>query len=151
MTNTPPTAGASPLLAGGCHCARLSVAFTPGADAASLQPRACDCAFCTRHGAAWVSDPAGRLVLHEHEAGALREYRQGSNTARFLFCGHCAVLVAVVFEHQARLYGAINARCLDVAGVLDGTVTASPQTLAPADKVARWQVLWVPDVAVVRA
>ena len=49
--------------------------------------------FCTRHRAAWVSDPAGQLrVLADHLH--LQRYRQGSAQAEFLLCRECGVLVA---------------------------------------------------------
>lgn len=111
-----------------------------------MVPRACDCSFCQKHGAAYVSDPAGRLSIVADPADALREYRQGSNTARFLVCGHCGVLVAVVFEHRSRLYGAVNANCLDGPTGFAVPVPASPQALSPDEKMARWLAVWVPDV-----
>ena len=48
---------ASRLLAGGCHCGKLKVEFETGIDPADFSPRACDCSFCTKHGAAYISDP----------------------------------------------------------------------------------------------
>ena len=50
----------------------------------------------------------------------MRRYRQGSNTAEFLFCGYCGILVAVIFEHDAHIHGAVNARCLDASDRLRG-------------------------------
>ena len=132
-------------LGGGCHCGAVRIALTTALDPAATAPRACDCSFCVRHGAAYVSDPSGQLVV-EAADGALREYRQGSGTARFLLCAHCGVLVAVVFEHDGRRYGAANATSLDARGEFAPVVPASPQQLGRDDKVARWLRLWVPDV-----
>jgi hypothetical protein len=56
------------------------------------------------------------------------------------------VLVAVVFERDARIYGAVNARSLEGPTGFADPVPASPQLLAPDKKVARWLRLWVPDV-----
>jgi len=134
-------------LRGSCHCGHLGVEFSTDRETASFNPRACDCAFCRKHGAAYVSDPAGTLSITERNARTLREYRQGSNTARFLMCGQCGVLVAVVFDHESRVYGAVNASCLDAAPDLGPPVSASPQLLDPDQKVSRWLQLWVPDVA----
>jgi hypothetical protein len=134
-------------LPGSCHCGAVRVGFTTTLDPVATAPRACDCSYCVRHGAAWVSDPAGRLAI-DAAPGALHEYRQGSGTARFLLCAHCGVLVAVVFEEEARRYGAANATSLDARNAFLPAVPASPQQLARDDKVARWLRLWVPDVAV---
>lgn len=133
-------------LPGSCHCGRLRIEFSTGQDPAAIVPRACDCSFCRKHGAAYISDPAGRLSITQNEAGAMREYRQGSNAARFLVCKHCGVLVAAVFEHGGRTYGVANAGCLDGYAGLASPVTASPQALDPEEKVSRWLKLWVPDV-----
>jgi hypothetical protein len=121
-------------MSGGCHCGQLRLRFSTTLDPASIVPRACDCSFCEKHGAAYVSD---------------RRYRQGSKSADFLLCARCGVLVAVVFEQDARLYAAVSARCLDQATGLGSAVAASPQQLSPGEKVARWSQLWVPDVALI--
>lgn len=86
------------------------------------------------------------MSITENEPGAMREYRQGSNAAQFLLCAHCGVLVAVVFEYEARLYGVANAGCLDGHAGLANPVPASPEALGPEEKISRWLKLWVPDV-----
>lgn len=140
-----PTTKQMATLRGSCHCGRLRVEFSTSENPASIVPRACDCSFCRKHGAAYVSDPAGRLLV----TGALidaHEYQQGSNAARFLVCRHCGVLMAVVYKDGSRIHGAVNASCLDDDPGLGEPVPASPQTLAPDEKVTRWREMWVPDV-----
>ncbi len=132
-------------LHGSCHCGHLRIAFSTRQDPASFTPRACDCSFCQKHGAAYISDPAGRLSVSARE-GALRKYRQGSNTAEFLVCGRCGVLVAVTYEHAARVYAAVNIGCLDGPTGLGISAPASPQVLSPDDRISRWLKLWIPDV-----
>jgi hypothetical protein len=131
---------------GGCHCGQLRVVFSTELNPGSIIPRSCDCSFCQKHGAAYVSDPAGQLSVIVHSPGVLRRYKQGSNTAEFLVCDRCGVLVAVVFEHGARIYGAVNARSLEGPTGFGSAVPASPQLLTPGEKIARWLQLWVPDV-----
>lgn len=134
---------------GGCHCGRVRVAFSTELNPADINPRACDCSFCQKHGAAYISDPAGQLAIIVVDPLALRRYRQGSNTAEFLICNRCGVLVGVLVDHAARLYGAVNARCLDAFASLAPAVPASPQQLAAGEKMARWLRLWIPDVELV--
>ena len=136
-------------LPGSCHCGRLRVAFSSGLDPAVINPRACDCSFCQKHGAAYISDPAGQLVITLADPLALHRYRQGSNTAEFLICDRCGVLVAVLADYGARLYAAVNARCLEAFGEFGPSVPASPQQLTAGEKMARWLRLWIPDVALV--
>lgn len=134
---------------GSCHCGRVQVEFTTNAELASTAPRACDCSFCQKHGAAYVSDPSGHLRITVAEPGALLSYRQGSKVARFRLCGRCGVLVAVTFEHQGNTYGAVNVGCLDERSLFGASVPASPQELSPEEKVSRWLKVWVPGVQVV--
>lgn len=133
-------------LRGRCHCGGIHVDFVTAIDPAALHPRACDCSFCCKHGAAWLSDADGRLVFAEQRAGMFREYRQGSESARFLLCNRCGVCVGVVYEEGSQRYGAVNAACLDDRGRLGAAVPVSPQTLGPSEKIARWKSVWVADV-----
>lgn len=142
MLSAPP----SLTLQGGCHCGQLHLQFATMQPPAATHPRACDCTFCRKHGAAYVSDPHGSLSVTARDMQAMVRYRQGSNTADFLLCGHCGVLVAVVFEHEGRRYGAANASALDEADAFAERVTASPQWLSADEKTTRWQAFWVPDV-----
>lgn len=135
-------------LRGGCHCGALTLDVALSQAASQYTPRACDCAFCRRHGASWLSDAQGRLSLHARDATSVTRYRQGSEQAEFVACAHCAVLVAVVCEADGHRYAAVNARALDpdrVAGFAPEQV-ASPQQLPAADKLARWRQLWFADV-----
>lgn len=140
----------STVLHGGCHCGAIAVEATLAQAPSQYTPRACDCSFCRRHGAAWLSDAQGRLRLQARDGNALLRYRQGSEQAEFIACAHCAVLLVVRYEADGRDYAAINARALDpdrVTGFAPEQV-ASPQQLAPADKRARWHQLWFADVRV---
>ena len=130
-------------LHGGCHCGKLTVALATGRSSGTLHPRACDCTFCTKHGAAWVSDAGGRMAIVARDPATLAQYRQGGAGARFLLCRDCGVLVAVVHEGDDGLRGAVNARCLDDARLPDA-VAVSPQRLSPDEKRARWTTLWSP-------
>jgi hypothetical protein len=135
-------------LHGACHCGALRVEFGTGQDPATIHPRACDCSFCRKHGAAYVSDPAGSLSVTETVDGMLGDYRQGSNTAQFLLCRRCGILVAVLFVEESRTFGAVNSRCLDSDLRFGETVSASPQKLGADEKIFRWRQLWIADVKV---
>lgn len=134
---------------GGCHCGAVGVEFSSALDPTAIVPRACDCSFCRKHGAAYVSDPHGQLRISTGGASTLRSYRQGSGTARFHLCGECGVLVAVTYEHAGRLHGAVNVSCLDGRTGFAAPLAASPQSLGAEEKIARWLQLWVPDVQLV--
>ena len=135
-------------LTGSCHCQRLQLALHGSLDPATTAPRACDCSFCQAHVAAWVSDPEGELVVTASDAGALGRYRQGSESAEFLFCRHCGVLLAVVFATDEGMHGAVNVRCLASAGEFAPMQVVSPQQLAPEVRRERWRSLWTPRVRI---
>lgn len=133
-------------LSGGCHCGAVRVQLTlPGAPS-DYAPRACDCSFCHKHGAAFVSDPAGALRIDARRAADLVHYRQGSGQAECLCCAHCGVFVAVVSRLDGRLYGTANVRALDGDPGFAASVTVSPRLLGAEDKRGRWQANWCGEV-----
>lgn len=133
-------------LHGACHCGKLGLRFETAIDCRSFNPRACDCSFCRKHGAAYISDANGRLIIDVGDPSALHAYRQGSENAQFILCRHCGVLLAVVYEAEDTTYGAVNSGCLEERQSLGAAQVASPQLLSPEEKVLRWSSLWTPDV-----
>lgn len=133
-------------LRGGCHCKAVKIEFSTGNPVSSTHPRACDCSFCQKHGAAYLSDSNGALLIFCKSPEDLLSYRQGSENAQFLMCAHCGILVAVVFSQDSIIYGAVNASCLDRFAEFASPETSSPQVLDATDKVSRWTRLWIPRV-----
>lgn len=133
-------------LRGSCHCGEVRVELTTRLAPASLVPRACDCTFCRKQGAAYLSDPSGRMRISARHADSVNRIRQGSDSAEFLLCRRCGVLVAVIVEHASRVYGATNAGCLDDPPALGDPVAVSPRRLTRDEKLTRWMQLWCPDV-----
>lgn len=142
------TGPANHILRGGCRCGRVVVAFETVHAPATLQPRACDCSFCRRHDAAWVSDAEGRIRVDAADPADVRSERQGSGTARFLLCAHCDGLAAVVYEAEAERFGAVNAALLTDRARFAAAMIVSPQQLAASGKIDRWRTLWARDVVV---
>lgn len=140
-----PAAGSKPAAshAGGCHCGALRWEFTSDKPLHAVAPRACDCDFCRRHRAAWVSDSDGRLSIRGDRA-RLRRYRQGSQQAEFLLCGECGVLVAVVAQDADGIIGAVNRNAFDVPAQFSNETVVSPRLLAANAKLARWAQVWMP-------
>ncbi|HEV2321214.1 MAG TPA: aldehyde-activating protein [Gammaproteobacteria bacterium] len=133
-------------ITGSCHCGNVRVVLALTHDPGAYQPRACDCSYCTRHAAAYISDAQGSLSLEVKDGQLLKAYRQGSNTADFLLCQNCGVLIGVTYREGGETYMAVNARILDHGVTLGQTVTGSPQKLGPAEKIARWKQLWFRSV-----
>jgi len=136
-------------LHGGCHCGRIAFDMTLSKPAPEFTPRACDCSFCRKHGAAWLSDAGGSLRVRLR--GEPMVYRQGSAQAEFVACAHCAVLAFVRYEHEGRVHAAVNVRALDDLASFASSQPASPQQLSATDKRERWTQLWFADVRLVVA
>ena len=134
-----------PRLAGGCHCGniRVTVDLTHSPD--TYAPRACDCEFCRKHGAAWVSDPQGSLWIEIRDEPDTSRYTQGDRLAEMLLCRNCGVLVSALWRGQ-RLYGVVNASVLDARVAFAAVQPVSPRTLSADSKRSRWQSIWFADV-----
>lgn len=138
-------------LHGGCHCETVKIEFIAHGTIFSMPPRACDCSFCQKQGAAYLSDANGALAIVCNKPEDLVFYRQGSENARFLMCAHCGILVAVTFSRDATVYGAVNALCLDTFAQFPAPEPSSPQLLSAEEKISRWTTLWMADVSFVYA
>jgi hypothetical protein len=108
-----PSDGTSTTIAGGCHCGRLTFALSTMRDVATIIPRACRCSFCRKHGAAYISDRQGRLILKT--TGSPDDvYRFGYGITDFHVCNRCGVLVAATWSDSDREdFGVVNVRAFE--------------------------------------
>ncbi len=133
---------------GGCHCGNVQFEFTLARAPDTYNPRACDCEFCTKHAAAYVSDPSGSLSLRIKDETRVSRYRQGSGQAEFLVCADCGVLVAVLHGSGPGLRGAVNAKAVEGTIKFGPEQTVSPKKLAPSEKAQRWREVWFSKVSI---
>ena len=137
-------------LSGGCHCGNLRLQMLLTRAPGENSPRACDCDFCRKHGAAWLSDPRGSLRISVRDASELGRYAQGARLAELLLCRRCGVLVgACLGDITSGLYGVVNARVFDSGSCFAAPQLVSPHQLSADDKVRRWQQLWFSDVTII--
>lgn len=130
-------------LTGGCHCGNISLEVELSAEPSSYHPRACDCTYCRQHGASWLSDAKGSVVIRVADPRQRGVYRQGSEQAELLLCRRCGGLMAVLLQADGKVFGAVNAKAFVASDVAFGAeICVSPQKLAAADKVKRWRDLW---------
>jgi hypothetical protein len=133
---------------GGCHCGNIVIQLQLANEPASYKPRACDCSFCRKHGAAYLSDPQGSVRLRIGDASHTTRYRQGNELAEMLLCTRCGVLVGALYGDEQHLYATVNVKTLEGAEGFGAEQTVSPQALSGDDKVARWKTLWFARVSV---
>jgi hypothetical protein len=131
---------------GGCHCGNIRVELELTRPPGTYIPRACDCDFCLKHGAAYVSDARGSVLIRIKDQGNSEKYRQGSGQAEFLFCRTCGVLVGVLHRVENGLYATINVNATDVRADFGTEQPASPKNLSANEKTQRWQEIWFANV-----
>jgi hypothetical protein len=131
---------------GGCYCGNIRIQASFSRDLAGYNPRACDCDFCRKHVAAYVSDSSGSLRIEIRHEPEVNRFRQGSNTAEMLLCRTCGVLVGALYRESNRLFGTLNAKALDSTSSFGPEQSVSPKVLSPDQKVQRWRDIWFPDV-----
>jgi ribosomal-protein-alanine N-acetyltransferase len=135
-----------PEVGGGCYCGNIRLVVAFSRELSAYHPRACDCDFCQKHGALYVSDPQGELTIQIHEPHCVSHFRQGSNTAEMLLCRTCGVLVGAVYREPDQVFGTVNAQALDCRAAFGPAQIASPKSLSADQKVTRWRDLWFRNV-----
>ena len=133
---------------GGCHCGNIAFEMEVTGKPASYNPRACDCDFCRKHAASYLSDPGGKLIINIANENNLSKYHQGSEISDFLVCKICGVLVGVCYEEEERLYSAINSKTVENAADFGPETAVSPKTLNDQDKIHRWKNSWFSNVRI---
>jgi hypothetical protein len=135
---------------GGCHCGniimRIELASAPG----GYNPRVCDCDFCRKHGATYVSDAQGSLLIQIADEREVGLYRQGSGVAECLVCRICGVLVGACYRSEGQVYATMNVRAVDAGTTFGAQQTVSPRLLSDSDKQRRWKDLWFSAVTLVK-
>jgi hypothetical protein len=134
-------------VSGGCYCGNILVDLELANEPESYHPRACDCGFCRKHGAAYLSDPQGSLRLRISDSRYSGTYRQGNELAEMLLCTRCGVLIGALYRSEGLLYGAVNVKTIEDAANFGAEQPVSPKQLPAQEKVARWRRLWFSSVA----
>lgn len=135
-------------MSGACHCGNVRVDMELAREPGTYHPRVCDCDFCSKHGAAYVSDPQGSLSIRIQDTRNSGNYRQGSGVAECIFCRNCGVLIGAIYRSGGRIWGAINARIVESRTGFGAEQAVSPKTLSGNEKESRWQEIWFANVRI---
>lgn len=133
---------------GGCFCSIIEFEMILPNSIQSYRPRECSCAFCQKHGAGYLSDNKGKLIINIKDANNLNMFRQGSELAEFLICKVCGILVAVCYNENNTTYATVNYRVLNNKGLLESSIKVSPEKLSSNEKIIRWKELWFNNVEI---
>jgi hypothetical protein len=135
-------------LRGSCHCRNVEFVLSTEKSTDDLVPRRCSCSMCRRHGASYISDPDGRLVLRYRDPSLLSFYRFGHGTAQWIICSRCGVLTAVLCEIDDRLRAVVV-----VQSMVEHTFRASEtptdfESESVCERLARRAKTWIGTVEV---
>jgi hypothetical protein len=130
---------------GGCHCGNIHLTFETDIGPSEMEIRACQCAFCVRHGSRACADPEGRLIVSVGDETRLNRYRFGLRTADYLICRDCGVYVAAVTADGG------DPKAIVIVNALDDRPRFSREPV-PMDydaesrdgRMARRQARWMP-------
>lgn len=130
---------------GSCHCGAIAVEIRTISEAKILEPRACQCSFCRRHGARTVADPQGRATISAQDSNAITRYRFARKTADFLICATCGTYVAALMDNEGAARSTINVNGLGI----DALRTPDPQPVSydgetVDERIARRKQRWMP-------
>lgn len=135
---------------GKCHCGNITFSLTWEPDPVDIPARACDCSFCTRHGAAWTSHPDAVLAVRVREPSLVNRYAFGTGTADFHICARCGVAPLVTCRVEGRLYAVVNVNTLD--DIEPSMLQHRPASFSEEDataKLSRRQRNWIANVTIV--
>jgi hypothetical protein len=130
---------------GRCPCGALGFEYRTERPVGEWPVRACQCSFCTKHGAAYTSDPAGSVRYTHADPTRLTRYRFGHHTADFVFCGRCGGYLGAVTEEGGQALIVLNLRAFDPP--VEGLPAAQPMSYegeTTGDRFTRRASRWTP-------
>ena len=132
----------------GCHCGIIRVRFNWPGTGPAIPVRACGCALCTKHGAAWTSHPQGRFHLHIADDAAVTRYRFGTKTADFHICRVCGVVPIATCTIEGARYAVVNVRTFENVDRVELVETAADfEGETTENRLARRKRNWTPEAA----
>ncbi|QWT22265.1 hypothetical protein KPL74_09680 [Bacillus sp. NP157] len=133
------------LVHGACHCGNITFDLE-WPDGVVVQPRACSCTFCQKHGATWTAHPDAVLSVRIVDAARAARYRFGTRTADFHVCATCGVVPLCTGEMDGRLHAVVNTRTFEGIGPLPDPVVVDFEGEQASDRLGRRARHWIARV-----
>lgn len=134
------------VIAGQCHCGNLSSQLQMPEGLCSLTLYGCSCHYCRLHSCVWLGEPARQLSLSAEAADQCGWYATGQLAPHYLFCRHCAVVVATVSHFGDGWYGIVNAQTLLLPALPQDYLPFRPESLTDEQRLALRRRRWVGQV-----
>jgi hypothetical protein len=129
---------------GQCHCGAIRVRLELTKSARDIDVRACQCGFCTRHGAMTVSDPKGRAAF-DIAADQLATYEFATRGGTVVLCRTCGIYAGMILEVDGNTWSIANVRGLAIPefkGANPRPVVYDEETRE--QRIARRRPMWTP-------
>ncbi len=138
---------------GACSCGNITFDWQPVLPLAT--PRACQCDYCQRQQAAYVSETQTGFSVYIRRRDSHRIVTHGTGSAQFHECTSCDMLVFVSSLIDGKCYGVINTRCLKADGIgvdyFDTAVAVSFAGEQLSIRLARRKKNWCKPVTVIHS
>ena len=134
-------------LHGQCHCGNIVYTLDWEPDPTEIPARACDCTFCTKHGAVWTSNPGGALSVTVRDPKLVNRYAFGTHTADFHVCRDCGGVPLVTCTVEGNVYAVVNVNTFD--NVDPNLLQHRPASFSEEDvasKLSRRSANWIANV-----
>ena len=131
-----------------CHCGNIRVAFDRPESGPTIPVRACGCALCMKHGAAWTSHPDGRFHLRVADESRVTSYRFGTKTADFHVCATCGAIPIVTCTIEGARYAVLNVNTFE--DIDRSQLVVTPTNFdgeTTENRLARRRRNWTPEAA----
>jgi hypothetical protein len=99
-------------LNGSCHCGNVLFVLHTNKTENDFTPRTCQCTLCRRHDASWISDPEGTAEVTYSDKQNVSFYRFGTETADFIICKNCGVLMVATCEIEGAKRAVLNIKSM---------------------------------------
>ena len=134
---------------GGCHCGNIRYRLDLPVSDDSVPARACGCSFCRPRRATYTSHPAASLQAEIVDQDHLSRYQFATETAEFLLCARCGVLVFAISEINDHIYAVVNVFSFDDAEETTFEISTTDfdgETVE--DRLKRRTRNWIPEVVI---
>jgi hypothetical protein len=132
---------------GACHCGNITFDLL-WPDGVPVQPRACGCTFCQKHGAAWTAHPDAALRVRVGDTAHAALHRFGTNTADFHVCTVCGVVPVCTSDIDGRLHAVVNTRTFEGLGALPEPVAVDFDGEETSSRLERRARHWIRHVLI---
>ncbi len=137
-------------ITGRCHCGNIEYTFFSPIPKIELPIRTCDCSFCTRQGACYISHPKGRLQVQIKDQTQVKPYRFGTDTADAMLCTICGVYPLIAAELDGQTYAVLNANSINGLHIDHATIPPALhlENFSVEERIERWKKFWIGQVEI---